>query len=56
MSSMVFNKRKAVFVHINKAEGSTVEKVLSPLEEQRYAKNLFRGLFAGQVLERKAGF
>ncbi len=43
MSSMIMHKHKSIFIHINKAGGTTVENLLAPFEEFRIIKKFYRG-------------
>lgn len=43
MSSMIMHQHKSIFIHINKAGGTTVENLLAPFEESRIIKKIYRG-------------
>lgn len=43
MSSMIMHKHKSIFIHVNKAGGTTVENLLAPFEEYRTVKKFYRG-------------
>ena len=43
MSSMIMHKHRSIFIHINKAGGTTVENLLAPFEEFRIVKKIYRG-------------
>ena len=43
MSSMIMHRYKSIFIHVNKAGGTTVENLLAPFEEFRLVKKIYRG-------------
>ncbi|NNE63001.1 MAG: sulfotransferase family 2 domain-containing protein [Gammaproteobacteria bacterium] len=43
MSSMIMHKHRSIFIHVNKAGGTTVENLLAPFEEFRFVKKIYRG-------------